>query len=77
MVKMGEDANKEDFRDFNRREYEERRAEGQLTLAQRTCTALDDEMAGITVSDLFMSCTLMDVHLLCHHPSVQRSLDQP
>lgn len=49
MAKMAEDASKENFRDFARREYEERRAEGRLTPAQRTCATLD-EMAGITVS---------------------------
>lgn len=58
---MAEDAGKETFRDFNRREYEERRAEARLTPAQRTCTTLD-EMAGITVSVLFMSCASMCVH---------------
>ena len=54
MAKMAEDASKESFRDFARREYEERRAEGRLAPAQRTCTTLD-EKAGITVSDPFMS----------------------
>lgn len=54
MAKMAEDASKENFRDFTRREYEERRAEGRLMPAQRTCTTLD-EMAGVTVSDRFLS----------------------
>ena len=50
MAKMAEDASKENFRDFARREYEERRAEARLAPAQRTCTTLD-EKAGITVSE--------------------------
>jgi len=53
MAKMAEDAGKESFRDFARREYEERRAEGRLVPAQRTCTTLD-ETAGITVSDFVL-----------------------
>ncbi|KAH0839654.1 hypothetical protein J3R83DRAFT_572 [Lanmaoa asiatica] len=54
MAKMAEDASKENFRDFARREYEERRAEARLTPAQRTCTTLD-EMAGITFNVLWIN----------------------
>ncbi|KAG8218378.1 hypothetical protein J3R82DRAFT_3998 [Butyriboletus roseoflavus] len=54
MAKMAEDASKENFRDFSRREYEERRAEARLTPAQRTCTTLD-ETAGITFNVLWIN----------------------
>ncbi|KAG9317200.1 hypothetical protein JVU11DRAFT_1393 [Chiua virens] len=46
MAKIAEEASKETFRDAARREYEERRAEGRLTSAQRTCATLD-EVAGV------------------------------
>jgi hypothetical protein len=48
MAKMAEDASHESFRDRARREYEERRAEGRIAAAKRTCLTLD-EKAGITV----------------------------
>ncbi|KAF8559001.1 RNA-binding domain-containing protein, partial [Imleria badia] len=54
MAKMAEDATKESFRDFTRREYEERRAEARLAFAQRTCTTLDEE-AGITFNVLWLN----------------------
>ncbi|OAX42895.1 hypothetical protein K503DRAFT_766298 [Rhizopogon vinicolor AM-OR11-026] len=47
MVKMAEEAGHESFRDRARREYEERRAEGRIASAKRTCLTLD-EKAGIT-----------------------------
>ncbi|CAL1702242.1 unnamed protein product [Somion occarium] len=43
MAKMAEDRDHLDFRDRARQEYEERRAEGQLGPAQRTCVTLDEK----------------------------------
>ncbi|THV03276.1 hypothetical protein K435DRAFT_817274 [Dendrothele bispora CBS 962.96] len=43
MAKMAEETSKEDFRDRTRREYQERRAEGRLGPAQRTCQNLDED----------------------------------
>lgn len=54
MAKMAEDHKQEDFRDRARQEYEERRAEGRLAPAQRTCVTLD-EKAGREVSGLSAS----------------------
>jgi len=54
MAKMAQDSSKESFRDFARREYEERRAEARLAPAQRTCTTLD-ETAGITFNVLWLN----------------------
>jgi hypothetical protein len=48
MAKMAEEASHEAFRDRTRHDYEERRAEGRLVLAQRTCVTLD-EKAGKSV----------------------------
>ena len=76
MAKMAQDASNESFRDFARREYEERRAEARLAPAQRTCTTLDD-MAGITVSDVACLGLVNVLKSFCHHPPVQRSLAQP
>ena len=49
MAKMAESRQHEDFRDRARQEYAERRAEGRLVPAQRTCMTLD-EKAGREVS---------------------------
>jgi hypothetical protein len=43
MAKMAEDATHETFRDRARQEYDERRAEGRLGPAQRTCITLDEK----------------------------------
>ena len=43
MAKMAEHHKQEDFRDRARQEYEERRAEGRLAPAQRTCVTLDEK----------------------------------
>lgn len=49
MAKMEEDsASQTAFRDRTRQEYEERRAQGRLGPAQRTCATLD-EKAGVKV----------------------------
>jgi len=44
MVKMAEDMGHRDFRDRARDEYNNRRAEGRLGPAQRTCSTLDEQM---------------------------------
>ncbi|EEB89775.1 hypothetical protein MPER_12095 [Moniliophthora perniciosa FA553] len=54
MAKMEEESAKDDFRNRTRREYEERRAEGRLGPAQRTCMTLD-EKAGKTFSVLWLN----------------------
>lgn len=51
MAKMVEDRDHTDFRDRARQQYEERRAEGRLGPAQRTCVTLD-EKAGREVRTL-------------------------
>ncbi|KII95345.1 hypothetical protein PLICRDRAFT_121060 [Plicaturopsis crispa FD-325 SS-3] len=43
MAKMAESASHDTFRDRTRQEYEERRAEGRLGPAQRTCVTLDEK----------------------------------
>ena len=43
MAKMAEEHNQADYRDRARQEYEERRAEGHLGPAQRTCATLDEK----------------------------------
>jgi hypothetical protein len=43
MAKMVETNKHETFRDRSRREYEERRAEGRLLSARRTCLTLDEK----------------------------------
>ncbi|GBE79298.1 hypothetical protein SCP_0204960 [Sparassis crispa] len=43
MAKMAEDSSNDDFRDRARQEYEERRAQGRLGPAQRTCATLDEK----------------------------------
>ncbi|KAL0949619.1 hypothetical protein HGRIS_009664 [Hohenbuehelia grisea] len=43
MAKMEEASNHTDFRDRARQQYEERRAEGRLGPAQRTCVTLDEK----------------------------------
>ena len=43
MAKMAESREHQDFRTRARQEYEERRAEGRLGPAQRTCTTLDEK----------------------------------
>lgn len=48
MAKMADTTSQETYRDRTRQEYEERRAEGRLGPAQRTCTSLD-EQSGKTV----------------------------
>ena len=42
MAKMAEEHDHKTFRDRARLEYEERRAEGRLAPAQRTCATLDE-----------------------------------
>ncbi|KAF5370123.1 hypothetical protein D9758_001224 [Tetrapyrgos nigripes] len=54
MAKMAEQAASEDFRDRTRREYQERRAEGRLGPAQRTCANLD-EKAGKNFNVLWLN----------------------
>ncbi|ESK97418.1 g-patch domain [Moniliophthora roreri MCA 2997] len=54
MAKMEEESAKDDFRNRTRREYEERRAEGRLGPAQRTCVTLD-EKAGKTFNVLWLN----------------------
>lgn len=49
MVKLAEDAGRDTFRGRARQDYEERRAEGRLGPAQRTCANLD-EKGDISVS---------------------------
>jgi hypothetical protein len=78
MAKMAEDRDHADFRDRARQQYEERRAEGRLGPAQRTCASLD-EKAGREVSNagyhpltLFFFFVLSD---LCF--PVQRALAGP
>ena len=51
MARMAEDRDHADFRDRARQQYEERRAEGRLGPAQRTCATLD-EKAGREVRTL-------------------------
>lgn len=53
MAKMVEDRDHTDFRDRARQQYEERRAEGRLGPAQRTCVTLD-EKAGREVRPLLL-----------------------
>ncbi|KAI0921567.1 hypothetical protein AcW1_004500 [Taiwanofungus camphoratus] len=43
MTKMAEESDRESFRDRARQEYEERRAQGRLAPAQRTCVTLDEK----------------------------------
>ncbi|KAF7331942.1 G-patch domain-containing protein [Mycena kentingensis (nom. inval.)] len=43
IAKMADDTQNRDFRDRARQEYEERRAEGRLGPAQRTCVSLDEK----------------------------------
>ena len=43
MAKMAETTSKEKYRDRARQEYEERRADGRLIPAQRTCATLDEK----------------------------------
>ncbi|KAG6833746.1 hypothetical protein H0H87_001178 [Tephrocybe sp. NHM501043] len=54
MAKEAEDISHQDFRNRARREYEEKRAEGRLGPAQRTCTTLD-EQAGKTFHVLWLN----------------------
>ncbi|KAG1753856.1 uncharacterized protein EDB91DRAFT_1326349 [Suillus paluster] len=63
MAKMAEAVSHESFRDRARREYEERRAEGRLAPARRTCLTLD-EKAGITFN------------VLCLNPNEPESIPQ-
>ncbi|KAG0705484.1 hypothetical protein DFH29DRAFT_980930 [Suillus ampliporus] len=63
MAKMAEAASHESFRDRARREYEERRADGRLGSARRTCLTLD-EKAGITFN------------VLCLNPNEPESIPQ-
>jgi hypothetical protein len=57
MAKMADEAIHHDFRDRARQDYEERRAEGKLSPAQRTCVTLD-EKAGKSVRFMIYSCEL-------------------
>ena len=61
MARMAEDRDHADFRDRARQQYEERRAEGRLGPAQRTCATLD-EKAGREVRTLNI---LNYTNLLC------------
>ncbi|KAF7301424.1 G-patch domain-containing protein [Mycena indigotica] len=54
MAKMADDTRNRDFRDRARQEYEERRAEGRLVPAQRTCVSLD-EKAGKVFNALWVN----------------------
>ena len=73
MAKMAEVHTQEDFRDRARREYEERRAEGRLAPAQRTCTTLD-EKAGREVRLELVQPSLYPSLICC---TVQRLVAQP
>ena len=52
MAKMAEATGHENYRDRARQEYEERRDDGRLFPAQRTCVTLD-EKAGKSVGNSF------------------------
>ncbi|KAJ6599237.1 hypothetical protein DFH09DRAFT_1258312 [Mycena vulgaris] len=54
MAKMADDTSHRDFRDRAKHEYEERRAEGRLAPAQRTCASLD-EKAGKAFNVLWLN----------------------
>ncbi|KAJ7179295.1 hypothetical protein C8R46DRAFT_941848 [Mycena filopes] len=54
MAKMADDTDHRDFRDRAKQEYEERRAEGRLAPAQRTCASLD-EKAGKSFNVLWLN----------------------
>ncbi|KAF4619679.1 hypothetical protein D9613_005488 [Agrocybe pediades] len=54
MAKMADDMSHRDFRDRARDEYKNRKAEGQLIPAQRTCTTLDEQM-GIPFNILWLN----------------------
>ncbi|KAJ6509984.1 hypothetical protein C8R47DRAFT_1173731 [Mycena vitilis] len=54
MAKMADETSHRDFRDRAKHEYEERRAEGRLAPAQRTCASLD-EKAGKTFNVLWLN----------------------
>lgn len=67
MTKMAEESDRESFRDRARQEYEERRAQGRLAPAQRTCVTLD-EKAGrevlYLVSKIICTCLMLMVILI-------------
>lgn len=44
MAKMAEATGHETYRDRARQDYEERRADGRLLPAQRTCVTLDEKL---------------------------------
>ncbi|KAJ7937221.1 hypothetical protein B0H13DRAFT_2226614 [Mycena leptocephala] len=54
MAKMADETSHRDFRDRAKHEYEERRAEGRLAPAQRTCASLD-EKSGKTFNVLWLN----------------------
>ncbi|KAJ7086715.1 hypothetical protein C8R44DRAFT_991558 [Mycena epipterygia] len=54
MAKMADDTSHRDFRDRAKQDYEERRAEGRLAPAQRTCASLD-EKAGKAFNVLWLN----------------------
>ncbi|TFK76086.1 RNA-binding domain-containing protein [Pluteus cervinus] len=54
MAKMAEETGHDDFRDRARQEYEDRRAEGKLGPAQRTCETLD-EQKGVEFNVLWLN----------------------
>lgn len=54
MAKMAEEADRDNFRDRSRRQYEDRHAESRLVLAQRTCSNLDEE-AGISFNVFWLN----------------------
>ncbi|KAG5637053.1 hypothetical protein H0H81_005965 [Sphagnurus paluster] len=55
MAKEAEEISHQDYRNRARRDYEEKRAEGRLGPAQRTCVTLD-EAAGKPVESLYLLC---------------------
>jgi len=74
MAKMAEVTGQETYRDRARQEYEERRADGRLIPAQRTCETLD-EKSGTTARLFWDSLSFSidaDLEFL-----VQRTLAQP
>lgn len=63
MAKMAEVTGQETYRDRARQEYEERRADGRLIPAQRTCETLD-EKSGKTARLFWDSHILIDADLV-------------
>jgi len=72
MAKMAEVTSHETYRDRTRQEYEERRADGRLIPAQRTCETLDDK-SGKSVR-YFKARILVETDIVS---LVQRTLAEP